>query len=214
MILGAPWAVGNDFAFLESIFRGIAVDKNGGRAFTFGGERFESAIAVGIGIADEDDFTFHVDALLAQKIVIFGIAAVGVDQRSGDFSGGRHAAPRRADAFVFQVRIAGDGHFPQHGAIVNGRDHFERSEFWIASVNVVAADDDIIEAFLSPLIGDVAGQFVVARRTGNMRLGGEKMMLTALLVGGWDCFEFCLDLIFACRRGRSEAQDGSLSADQ
>jgi hypothetical protein len=77
---------------------------------------------------------------------------------------------------------------------VNGCDHFERSKFWIAPVNVIAANDDIIKSFLTPLIGNVASQFVVARRTGNVRLGGEEMMLTAFFIRGGDCFEFCLDL--------------------
>ena len=119
-----------------------------GRAFALGGERFESAIAVGIRVAHENDFTFDVDALLAEKFVVFGIAAVGVDERSGHFAGGGHAAPRRTDAFVLQVRIAGNGQFAQDGAVVNGRNHFQRSEFWIAAVDVVAADDDVFETFL------------------------------------------------------------------
>jgi len=109
VILGAPRAVGNDFAFFVSVFGGVAVDENGGCAFALGGEGFESAIAVRIGVADEDDFAFDVDALFAEKIIVFGIAAVGIDERGCDLAGGGHAAPRRADCFVFQVGIAGTG---------------------------------------------------------------------------------------------------------
>ena len=111
--------------FLVSVFRGIAVDENRGRAFALGGERFEAAIAVGIRVADENNFAFDVDALLAQKFVVFGIAAVGVDERRRHLAGRRHAAPRRTDALVFHVGIAGDGQFAESGAVMNGRNHLQ-----------------------------------------------------------------------------------------
>jgi hypothetical protein len=214
VILGAPRAVGNDFAFLVSIFGGVAVDENGGSAFALGGEGFESAIAVRIRVADEDDFAFDVDALFAEKIVVFGIAAVGIDERGCDLAGGGHAAPCRADTFVFHVRVAGDGHFAQAGAIVDGCDHFERSELGIAAVNIVAADDDVIEAFVAPLIGDIAGEFVIARGAGDVRLRREDVMLAALFVGGGNGFESGFDLGLVRGGGGSEAEDGSLGVEE
>ncbi len=56
---------------------------------------------------------------------------------------------------------------------MNGRHHFQEGALWIAAVNVVAADDYVFQAFVPPLVGDVAGQFVVARGAGDVRLGGE-----------------------------------------
>ena len=207
---GTPGAIGNDFAFLESVFGGIAVNEKCGGAFALGGERFESAIAVRIGIADEDDFAFDVDALLAQQVVVFGIAAVRVDQRGGHFAGGGHAAPGGADVFVFGVGVAEDGQFAQEGAVVNRRDHFQKGGFGIAAVNVVAADDDILEPFVSPLVGDVAGEFVVARRSGDVRFGGEDVVLAAFFVRRGNGFEFIFDFSFVSCGSRSEAEDGGL----
>jgi hypothetical protein len=47
-----------------------------------------------------------------------------------------------------------------------------------------------------------------------MRLGGKDVMLTALFVGGGNCFElvFDLDLMGGC--GRSEAKDRGLGANR
>ena len=210
VILGAPGAVGSDFALLVSVFGGIAVNKDGGRAFALGGERLETAIAVGIRVAHEHYLAFDVDALLAEQIVVFGIAAVSVDERGSDLAGRGHATPCGADAFVLQARIAGDGQLAQDGAVMNGRNHFKRSGFWIAAVNVVAADDDVFEAFGAPLVGDVASQFVVARGAGDVRFGGEEVMLAALFVGGGNGFEFVFDLSFVSGGRGSEAEDGSL----
>ena len=136
--------MGNHLALFESVFGGIAVDENGGCAFTFGCERFESAIAVGIRVAHQHDLALDVDALLTEKFVVLGIAAVCIDQRCRHFSGSGHAAPRRAYALVLHVRIAGDRHLSQAGSVMHGRDHFQKSELWIAAVDIVAADDDLL----------------------------------------------------------------------
>ena len=202
VILRAPGAVGDDLAFLVSVFGGIAVDENGGSAFALGGERFEAAVAVGIRVAHEHDLAFDVDALLAQKGVVFGIAAVGVDERGGNFTGGGHAAPRRAYAFVLHVGIAGDGQFAQEGAVMHGRGHFQEGTLGIAAVDVVAADDDVFEAFVAPLVGDVASQFVIARGAGDVRFGGEDVMLAAFFVRRGNGFELVFDF------GSCAAADG------
>ena len=93
---------------------------------------------------------------------------------------------------------------------MNGRDHLERCEFWIGAVDVIAANDDIFEAFLSPLIGDVASEFVIAHGAGDVRLGGEEVMLAALFVGRGNGFELGLDSGFMCGGCRCEAEDRSL----
>src|SRR5580692_7577085 len=139
---------------------------------------------------------------------------MGVDQRSRYFARGRHSTPGRADAFVLQVRIAGDGQFAQNGAVMNGRDHFERSELWIGTVDVVATDDNVLQPFLPPLVGDVASEFMVARRAGDVRFSGEDVMLAALFVGGGDGFELGFDLSFVRGGCGSEAEDGSLGVSR
>ena len=83
-------------------------------------------------------------------------------------------------------------------------------EFWIAAVHVIAADDDVFQTFVAPFVRDVAGQFVVARGSGNVRLGGEDFMLPALFIRGGDGFELVFDFgLVGCGR-RGEAHDGSL----
>src|SRR5580658_6061377 len=90
------------------------------------------------------------------------------------------------------------------------RNHFQRSELWIGTVNVVATDNDVLKTFVAPLIGDVASQFVVARGASNMWLGGEDVMLAALFVGRRDRLECILDVDLMSGVGWSEAQNGSL----
>ena len=170
VIFGTPRAVGIDFAFLVSVFLRIAVDEHRGRALALGGERFESAIAVGIRIADEDDLAFDADAVLAQQLVIFRIAAVRVDDGRSDVSGDRHAQPRAADRGILRVIVAGKRRFAENGLIVRGSDHLQRCALGIGAVDVVAMDDDVFEALLLPFVGDVVGEFVVALRSGDVRL--------------------------------------------
>ena len=171
VIFRTPGAVGIDLAFFIAVFGGITVNQNCGGAFALGGERFESAIAVGIGVAHEDDFVFDADAVLTEQIVVFGIAAVGVDDGRGHFAGDRHAEPGAADSGIFRVVIAGERGFAETGLIMGGGDHFERGGFGIGAVHVVAADDDVFEALLSPFVANVFGEFVVALRSGDVGLG-------------------------------------------
>src|ERR1700722_8674698 len=139
---------------------------------------------------------------------------MGVDKRSGYFARSRHSTPGRADAFVVQVRIAGDGQFAQNGAVMNGCNHFERSELCIGTVDIVATDDHVLQPFLSPLVGDVASEFIVAWGAGDVRFSGEDVMLAALFVGGGNGFELDFDLSLVCGGCGSEAEDGSLRVNR
>ena len=89
---------------------------------------------------------------------------------------------------------------------MRGRNHFQRSEFWIRTVDVVAADDHVFDSFVAPLIGDIARQFIVARRPGNMRFGGKNVMLTFFLLGRRNRFELAFDFLLASRVRRREAK--------
>src|SRR5258708_26204813 len=93
---------------------------------------------------------------------------------------------------------------------MNRRDHLEGSGLGIGAIDVVAADHDVVEAFLSPLVRNVAREFVIARRTGDVGFGGKYVMLFAFFVRSGNCFEFTLNLGFASGRGGSESKDRSL----
>jgi hypothetical protein len=73
---------------------------------------------------------------------------------------------------------------------VDGGDHFQRGEFRVAAVNVIAADDYVFEPVVAPLVGDVAGEFVVAGGAGDVGLGGENFVLAAFALGRGDGFKF------------------------
>src|ERR1700675_4201955 len=139
---------------------------------------------------------------------------MGVDKRSRYFAGGRHSTPGRADAFVLQVRIAGDGQLAQNGAVMNGCDHFERSELWIGTVDIVAADNHVLQPFLPPQVGDVASEFIIAWGAGDVRFSGEDVMLAAFFVRGGNGFELDFDLSFVRGGCGSEAEDGSLGVNR
>src|SRR5258708_34854547 len=122
------------------------------------------------------------------------MAAVGVDEWSRHFAGGGHAAPRGAYAFLLHVRIAGDGQFAQDGPVVYGRGHFQKGALGIAAVDVVAADDYVFETFGAPLVGGVAGEFVVAWGAGDGGVGGGEVWLAAAFIGGGGRRESGLEL--------------------
>src|ERR1700722_4252391 len=206
-ILRAPWAVGINFAFLVSIFLRIAVDQHGGGAFALRGERFESTIAIGVGIAHQNYFSFDADAVLAQHFVVFGIAAVGVDHWRGHVTGDRHAEPCAADGGVFRVVVAGERGFAQRRLIVHGRRHLQKGTFGIGAVDVVLADDDVFEPLLLPFIAHVFGEFVVALRTSDVGFLGENAVLAAFFVGRREGFVFFFYCGFVGGMGGGEAQD-------
>ena len=109
---------------------------------------------------------------------------------------------------ILRVRVGGERSLAQKGLIVRGRDHLERGGFWICAVDVVAADDDVFESLLLPFIGDVVGEFVVAFRSGDVRLLREDAVLAAFFVGRGDGFEFVFDFGFVGGGGGGEAEDG------
>ena len=174
--LGAPGAVGVDRAFFVSIFGGIGINQDGGGAETFGGEGFESAVRVRIGVADQNDFAADVDAVLAEVIVVLGIAAVGVDDGSSDFSRRGISEVGAVGFGILGVGIEVVGIFAQGGDVAFGLDHFERNLAWGGMQDVVLVDADVFETLLAPSLGDPLGELVIARRAGGVRLGGEVAM--------------------------------------
>ena len=96
----------------------------------------------------------------------------------------------------------------QKRLIVRGRDHFQRSRLWIGAIHVVAADDDVFQSLLLPLVANVFGEFVIALRARDVGFGGEDAMLAAFFVGSGDGFEFGFDLGLVDGGGGGEAEDG------
>src|SRR6266849_8504312 len=86
VVLRPPRSLGKDFSLLVSVFGWIAVDQYRRGAFLLGSERLEATIAIRIRIADQNDFAFHINAVLAQQFVIGWIAAVGVHHGRSDLA--------------------------------------------------------------------------------------------------------------------------------
>ncbi len=86
------------------------------------------------------------------------------------------------------------------------------ADFGIGAVDVVAADDDVFESLLFPLVANVFGEFVVALRSGDVGFGGEDAVLAAFFVGRGDGFEFCFDFGFVRGGGGGESEDWILRA--
>ena len=197
VIFGSPRTIGIYLALPVAVLGGIAVNKKCGYSFALRGKRLESAIAIRIGVAHQYDLSFHADPVFAQQIVILRITAVRVDQRCGDFSRNRHAQPCATDRRVFRIRIAVERGFTQPCLIVCGRDHLQRGALRIRAIHVVAADNDVLETLLLPLIANVFGELVVALRARDMGFLREDAVLPACFVGAWDGFELGFDIGFA-----------------
>jgi len=103
--LRSPGSVRKDLALLVSVFRGIGINKDSGSAFVLRGESFEAPVAIGIGIADENDLALHVDAVLAQDFVVLGITTVRIDDGRSNVGVSGHAQPAGSDVRILGVGI-------------------------------------------------------------------------------------------------------------
>src|SRR5208282_2842735 len=162
---GSPGAVGKHFAFSVAIFGRVRVNQQGADAETLRGEGLEAAIAVGIRVADEDDFAAHVDAVFTEHLVVLGVAAVGVDDRGGELAGSGESHVGGGDGGILRVGVGVVGVFAEAGAIGDGRDHLQLGGLGAGVPDVISAEHDLVPTLLVPFGGDEAGEFVVARRT-------------------------------------------------
>src|SRR3954467_790452 len=103
---------------LESVFSRIAVNQHGCSALALGSERLESTVAVRIRVAHKHDLAPYIDSVLAQQFVIFGIAAVRVDNRRRDITREGHSGPRGTDLRIFRIGIHVVRLFPQRSAVM------------------------------------------------------------------------------------------------
>ena len=60
---------------------------------------------------------------------------------------------------------------------MNRRDHFKGRALRLSAVDLVAADDNVLKALLTPLVGDVISQIVVALGTGDMWFRSEAIVV-------------------------------------
>src|SRR5258706_449764 len=86
------------------------------------------------------------------------------------FAPGTEAQPGVCGRGILRGIVAGERRLAEKGLIVRGLDHLEGRALGIGAVDVVAMDDDVFESLLLPFAGDVVGEFVVALRSGNVRL--------------------------------------------
>src|SRR5581483_3154493 len=105
MALWPPRTIGKCFALLVTIFGRVAVYQHSSGALSLCGKRLESTVAIGIRVADQNDLAFHLNAVLAQQVVIFGISAMRVHHGSSDLAGNRHPCPRWTHRRVLSVVV-------------------------------------------------------------------------------------------------------------
>jgi hypothetical protein len=161
----------------------IGVQQDRARSCALGGHDLEAAEAVGIGVADQDDLACDRDAARPQHVVVVGIAGVGIDDLGGDIARGRERAVGAGDARVPRGRIGIVGVLAQRCAVRHRGHHLERDLLGLAEVRLVGPQRDLLPALGAPLRGDPARELGVARRGGAMRLGGQRAMKRADLLG-------------------------------
>ena len=102
-LAGPHGPFGNTSPLHIAVLLRIRIDDHRRRAFALGGQRLESAVAVRVRVADDDDLPFRIDAVLAEHVVVGRIAAVGVDHRRGDVARGGERQPRTADVALRRI---------------------------------------------------------------------------------------------------------------
>jgi len=187
--LGSPRTVGEDFAALEAVLLRIGINDHRRRAFAFGGQRFEAAIAVRIRVANKNNLALHVDAVFAQKFVVFGIAAMRIHDRRVDFARSRQPRVGRLHARIFRIGINVVSVFAKARFVFNRRGHLDGHFAGKSVEHIVASKRDVFPTLLLPQVSDVTSEFVVAFGSGGMRFSGQEAMMLSSFVGRRNRFE-------------------------
>ena len=203
MALGTPRTVRIHLPLLEPVVGRIGVDEDAGGAALFGGERLEAAIAVRHRVADQRDFSAHVDAVRGEPVVVRRVAAVRVDDRR------RHVARRRVcvvrDADVSRrERIAVDRFLFQRRVESFGRDQVDGDLSRIRQQDFVLGDLDLVEPVLAPPFANPVGEHPIARRPGDVRLGGQVRVRLASVLRRGERQELCFEAALGDRGARGE----------
>jgi hypothetical protein len=69
----------------------------------------------------------------------------------------------------------------------------------------VLCDRDLLETVLAPAIADPFGERAVARRSGDVRFGGEERVRVTRFIGRGECKKAALDRSLGARRARGES---------
>src|SRR5882762_1319243 len=166
--LRAPRAIGKNLAARGTVFGRIGINEQGGSALAFGSERLEAAITVGIRVADKNDLAFHADAVISKKIVIFGIAAVRVDDFGSDVAGCGIAKIRTGDGGILRVQVGVVRVFAQGRRERDRRGHFKRDAARARVQNIVAAERNVFPSLLAPFVRDEISELIVAVGSSGM----------------------------------------------
>ena len=97
---------------------------------------------------------------------------------------------------------------------MRGCDHFERREFWIGAVDVVAADDDVFEALLLPFVAMYSASSLLRFDPATWGSAVKMRCWRRSSSGEGMDFEFFLDFGFAGGGGGGEAKDAGLRTNR
>src|SRR5207244_1375095 len=94
---------------------------------------------------------------------------------------------------------------PRHRlALSLSKGHLDADVGGVGEQHVVLGDRDLFEAVLAPAIADPFGERAVARRSGDVRFGGEERMRVTRFIGRGECEKASLDRSFGGGRARGE----------
>ena len=201
----AERTVGIDLALEVAVFVRIRIDDAGDRAVLGGDLRLDAAPAA--AVPREDDFAFHVDAELRERLVVGRDAEVDVDDLA------RHVARRRigvvgrqnprlvgpliaADLFFLDLQPHLIGRGDLHAPLAGPRQE--------DAVLVLRR----IDAERLELVGDVVGELDLVRRAGVMRLRRHHVEVELVCFRVRRRFHLLFARTFCCARRGGKPADG------
>ncbi len=205
--LRSPRPFGKHFPARVAVFRRIGINQQCSRAFALRRQRFESAVAVGIRIANQHNFPFDVNAALAQQIIIFGIPAVRVDHFRRDIARRRVSKVSSVDGGILCIRIRFDGVFAQRRHVAHRRGHFQRNTARTRMQNVVAPQRHVFPTLLSPFVCGEIRKLSVALGRRRMRFRRKRPVPFPRLLGRRNRLKVRLEAVLRPRVRRRKAQN-------
>jgi len=178
MALGTPRPLRKDLALAVAVLSRVRIDDQCRDAPALGFPGLESPVAVGHRVAHQRDLAPRVDPLALQPVVVLRIAAVGVDQISGQVTGRRHPEVGGADVRCPGVLVHRDAVLAQRGFVAHRLDHLHLDLLRKRQKNLVLMQPDVFEPVLDESITGVFGELEVSRRARFMRLLRQEAKVT------------------------------------
>ena len=170
----APRAPREDVALAITVIHRVGVDDQRRNAAPFSFPGLETAIAVGVRVADDGDLAAGVDALCDQSVVVLGVAAVGVDDIRGDIAGARHPEIGEARADAVRVLVDLVAVLRERRGPFQRLDHRHRHLFRPWQQHVVGVYLNTLEARTDELIVDVGGELGISGGGRRVGLRGQE----------------------------------------